>query len=409
VLIAPDRFSGTLTAAEAAEAIADGWRRHAPGDDLDICPLSDGGPGFVEALHTALGGRLIPVEVPGPMGEPALAVFLLTDGVAVPDAAGPTAGVTAVPTAGVTAVPTAYLESAQACGLGLVPADRRNPGVATSWGVGVLIAAALAAGARRIVIGLGGSASNDGGAGMLAGLALELGLEGAEALLAVLGSGGEALRGVTAGQLGMLTELVGRLNDVDLVVASDVDVVLLGFKGTSAIYAEQKGATATQAQALDLAIGDFVRAALEVTGAGQRLVAEPGSGADGGLGFGLLLLGGHREPGAGVVTGAVGLSERLKQAELVITGEGSLDWQSLRGKVVTAVAKLALEVGVPTVAVAGQVLVGRRELLSVGVESAYPVARTPAEIVRSLVDPKARLADRAERVARTWSPRSNHP
>ena len=388
VLIAPDRFSGTLTAAEAANAIADGWRRHAPEDELDLCPLSDGGPGFVDALHSTLGGRLIPVEVPGPLGDPALAVFLLT-------------------------ADAAYVEAAQACGLGLLPSERRDPGRATSRGVGVLIAAALAAGARRIVVGLGGSASNDGGAGMLAGLAGELdrGLAGEsnQGLVEVLADGGLALRGVTADQLAGLTALRDRLRGVELVAATDLDVTLLGFKGTSALFAAQKGATPELAQQLDLAISDFARAALTATDAPQRLVAEPGSGADGGLGFGLLLLGAHREPGASVVAAAVGLPERLSRTELVITGEGSLDWQSLRGKVITAVAKLAMAAAVPTVAVAGQVLVGRRELLSVGVESAYPVARTPTEIVRSLADPAARLADRAERVARTWSPKPPQP
>jgi glycerate 2-kinase len=389
VLIAPDRFSGTLTAAEAAEAVAEGWRRHAPLDDLDLCPLSDGGPGFVDALHRSLGGRLIPVQLPGPLGEPTLAVFLLTnssDGVL-----------------------TTYLESAQACGLTLVPADLRDPGRSSSRGVGVLIGAALAAGARRVVVGLGGSASNDGGAGMLAGLARELDVEGAGRLTDVLDRGGAALRGVSADQLAPLAALRDRLADVELLAASDLDVVLLGFKGTSSMFAGQKGASPEQAQELDLAISDFARAALESTGAKQQLVALPGSGADGGLGFGLSLLGARREPGASTVAEAVGLSERLGRVELVVTGEGSLDWQSLRGKVVTAVAKLAQEVGVPTVAVAGQVLVGRRELLSVGVESAYPVARTPGEIARSLADPAGRLSDRAERVARTWSPRSNHP
>jgi glycerate 2-kinase len=389
VLIAPDRFRGTLTAAEAAEAIAEGWRRHAPLDDLDICPLSDGGPGFVDALHSSLGGRLIPVQLPGPLGEPALAVFLLTNSS--------------------DAVPTAYLESAQACGLTLVPADRRDPGRSSSRGVGVLIGAALAAGARRVVVGLGGSASNDGGAGMLAGLARELDVEGAGRLTDVLDRGGAALRGVSADQLAALATLRDRLADVELVAASDLDVVLLGFKGTSAMFAGQKGASPEQAQELDLAISDFARAALESAGAEQQLVALPGSGADGGLGFGLSLLGARREPGASTVAEAVGLAERLRRVELVVTGEGSLDWQSLRGKVITAVAKLAQEVGVPTVAVAGQVLVGRRELLSVGVDSAYPVARTPGEIVRSLADPAGRLADRAERVARTWSPRSRRP
>jgi glycerate kinase len=390
VIIAPDCFGGTLTATEAAEAIAEGWRRHAPDDELDLCPLSDGGPGFVDALHAALGGRLIPVQVPGPLGEPALAVVLLTS---VSDES-PEAG------------PTAYIESAQACGLDLIPASRRDPGVTTSYGVGVLIAAALTAGARRIVVGLGGSATNDGGAGMLAGLAAELEIPGAEELATALNGGGTSLRALTAQQLTALPLLVERLAGVELVAASDVDVVLLGFKGASAIFAAQKGANPQQAQELDLAIGDFARAALEVTGSPQRLVAQAGAGAAGGLGFGLFLLGAHREPGASTVAAAVGLSQRLARAQLVITGEGSLDWQSLRGKVVTAVAKLAQEVAVPTVAVAGQVLVGRRELLSVGVESAYPVARTPAEVAASLADPAGKLAARAERVARTWSPTS---
>ena len=392
VLIAPDSFNGTLTAAEAAEAIAEGWRRHAPGDDLDLCPLSDGGPGFVDSLQAGLRGRLIPVEVPGPLGEPALAVILLTN---PPD--DDSADV----------VPTAYIESAQACGLALVPAEDRDPGRSSSLGLGLLIAAALTAGARRVVIGLGGVATNDGGAGLLAGLARGLDVPGADDLIAVLTGGGQRLRGLTAGQIGALVLVRDRLRDVDLVAASDLDVTLLGFKGTSSLYAAQKGATPEQAQELDLAISDFARAALETTGLPQRLVADPGSGAAGGLGFGLALLGARREPGASAVAEAVGLSGRLSTADIVITGEGTLDWQSLRGKVVTAVAKLAQEVAVPTVVVAGQVLVGRRELLTVGVESAYPVARTAAEITRSLAEPAARLADRAERVARTWSPRVN--
>jgi glycerate 2-kinase len=291
------------------------------------------------------------------------------------------------------------------CGLALIAPEERDPGRSSSLGLGVLLAAALAAGARRVVIGLGGVATNDGGAGLLAGLAQALEVPGADELVTALAGGGESLRGITADQVGALSRLREQLVDVELVAASDLDVTLLGFKGTSSLYAAQKGATAEQAQELDLAISDFARAALEVTGLPQRLVAEPGSGAAGGLGFGLALLGARREPGASAVAEAVGLPARLQRAEVVITGEGTLDWQSLRGKVVTAVAKLAQEVAVPTVAVAGQVLVGRRELLTVGVESAYPVARTAAEITRSLAEPAARLADRAERVARTWSPR----
>jgi glycerate kinase len=378
VVIAPDCFTGTLTAPQAAQALADGWRRHAPDDELDLCPMSDGGPGFVDALHAALGGELVPVVVPGPLGEPVPAAILLHDG-------------------------TAYLESAQACGLDLIPLERRDPGLTGSVGVGVLLAQARAAGARRIVVGLGGSATNDGGAGMLAGLASSLGVD----VDPGLAGGGAGLRGMTAARLAGLPELRAAFTGIELVAASDVDVVLLGFKGASAIFAEQKGATPEQAQALDLALSDFARSLLECTDppGAQRLVAEPGAGAAGGLGFGLLWLGARREAGAATVAAAVGLGGRLAGAGLVVTGEGCLDWQSLRGKVVTAVAKEALELGVPAVAVAGQVLVGRRELLNVGVESAYPVARNPAEVAASLADPAGRLAARAERVARTWSPR----
>jgi glycerate kinase len=244
---------------------------------------------------------------------------------------------------------------------------------------------------------------------MLAGLAEAAGLPQAPALLSLLAQGGGALAGIQAERLDGLATVRDSFAGVDLVAASDVDVVLLGFKGASAIFGEQKGATPQQAQQLDLALSDFARALLECPGLPQKLpqklVAEPGAGAAGGLGFGLFWLGARREPGAALVASAAGLADRITGSGVVVTGEGCLDWQSLRGKVVTAVAKQAMELGVPAVAVAGQVLVGRRELLGVGVESAYPVARTPAEVEMSLADPAGRLADRAERVARTWSPR----
>ncbi|GLY18661.1 glycerate kinase [Kineosporia rhizophila] len=381
VVIAPDSFSGTLTAPAAAQALAEGWQRHAPTDDLDLCPLSDGAQGFVDALAAGLPGRLVPVEVTGPADGPALAVIFVTPGESVQN--------------------TAYLEAAQACGPELVPPGGRDPGTATSFGLGTLIGAAVQTGATRIVVGVGGVVTNDGGAGMLAGLATSLGLPVPEGLRA----GGLALKGITAERLTSLNQLRERLSGVELIAATDSDVVLLGFKGVSALHAKEKGASPQQAQELDLALGDFARAAVDALGQPQRLVAEAGSGAGGGLAFGLLLLGATRQIGAALVTEAVGLAERLQGAGLVVTGEGSLDWQSLRGKVVTAVARLAQEAAVPTVAVAGQVLVGRRELLSVGVESAYPVARNAAEVQASLADPAGRLADRAQRVARTWSPR----
>lgn len=389
MVIAPDSFSGTLPAAAAATAMATGWSRHAPGDELDLCPLSDGGRGFVEVLAASCPGRLTPVEVTGPGADPVLAVIFLT-------AAERVNGTSQV---------TAYLEAAQTCGADPAPSCGTDPGATTSFGLGTLIAAAIESGATRVVVGVGDVITHDGGAGLLAGLAVGLSVPGADALARVLGGGGAGLRGLRPADLAALTGLRERLTGVDLVAATDSDVVLLGFTGTSALHAEAKGASAEQAQQLDLALGDFARAAVEALGLPQKLVAAPGAGAGGGLGFALLLLGATREPGAALVAREVGLQARLAGAGVVVTGEGTLDWQSLRGTVMTAVARLAQEVAVPVVAVAGQVQVGHRELLAAGVESGYPVARTDAEVAAAFADPVGSLAGRTERVARTWSPR----
>lgn len=375
VLVAPDCFTGTLTASQAAEAIAEGWHRAAPGDRLDLAPLSDGGPGFVEVLHAALGGRLLAVTVTGPLGDPVPAAVLLLDG--DPDAGLPV---------------TAYVEAAQACGLHLVPPDRRDPGRTSTAGVAGLLTAAREAGATRIVVGLGGSGTNDAGAGMLAALA------GAAPL-----SGGDALAGITPDGLAFLPALVRSWSGTELVAATDVDVPLLGFHGASAGYAEQKGATPDQAQRLERALADASVAACDVLGLSRRVASAPGAGAAGGLGFALLLLGAERLPGAATVLDAVRFDQRVRRVDLVVTGEGCFDWQSLRGKVVAGAAARALGAGTPVVVVAGQVLVGRREALAAGVETAYPVARTPDEVARALADPHGTLAARAERVARTWS------
>ena len=207
VLIAPDGFGGTLTAREAASAVHDGWLRAAPGDDLRTCPLSDGGPGFLDTLRASLGGELVAVTVSSPLGEQVPAAILLVE---APDGAR-----------------TAYVESAHALGLPLVPPDRRDPTRTTSYGVGELIRAAVGTGARRVVVGLGGSATNDGGAGMLAAL-------GVGAPDGVLTRGGGALGGVTADDLLALTDVRAGLRHVDLVAATDVNVPLLGLHGASA-------------------------------------------------------------------------------------------------------------------------------------------------------------------------------
>jgi glycerate 2-kinase len=383
VLVAPDSFGGTLTAVEAAEAIANGWRRQSPEDTIETCPLSDGGPGFLDVLESGLGATRREVEVRGPLGEPTTAALLLRED---PDG-----------------VLTAYLETAQVIGLHLVPLPDRDPGRTTTAGVADVLGAARALGARRVVVGLGGSATNDAGAGMLAALAEDAGLTGSTRFVERLTAGGGALGGVPAGDLTPLAALRARWADVDIRIASDVDSPLLGFHGASAGYAEQKGATAEQAQTLDRSLGDFAAAATRAVGLPPRLSAEPGAGAAGGLGFGLMLIGGRRSAGTDAVLDAVGLTERLGRQDLVVTGEGCFDWQSLRGKVIAGVARTAREAGVPVVVIAGQVQVGRREMTAVGVDAAYPVARGAEEVAASLAAPATRLSARSERVARTWS------
>ncbi|RYV50302.1 glycerate kinase family protein [Pengzhenrongella frigida] len=392
VVIAPDCFGGTLTATEAAAALRDGWFRAAPQDVVDLCPLADGGPGFLDTVHASLGGTLLAATVRSPVHDDVPAAVLVVDG---PDA-----------------VRTAYLESAQAAGLALVAPERRDPTVTTTYGVGQLLRVALDTGARRIVVGLGGSATNDAGAGMLAAL-------GVGAPDGILTRGGGTLGLVAPTDLTGLAELRASLSGVELVVATDVDVPLLGLHGASAGFAPQKGATPEQAQELERALGHFAHAAVAGLGPdavrpdllassrtaspAARLTGLPGAGAAGGLGFALALLGARIVSGSGLVADVVGLGARIAAADLVVTGEGRLDWQSLHGKVVAAVAHAALAAGVPTVVIAGQVEVGRREWAGAGIAGAYAVADTPEQLVASLADPAGTLSDRARRVARTWS------
>ena len=371
VLIAPDDFKGTLSAVEAAEAIAAGWRSHAPDDTLTLIPLSDGGPGFVRALSTVLGGDIAPVGLRGPMGETAIGMVLMVDS-------------------------TGYVESAHGCGLALVHSDRRDACTATSYGVGQLIAAAIDSGARRIVVGLGGTASTDGGAGMLAALGATA--RDAAGVPVALDAGGAALADVVTVDLAPARARVG---DVEIVVASDVDSPLLGSRGAARGFAAQKGAADAAVDELEAALSSYSRA-IGRQADGKDPAVALGAGAGGGLGYGLMLLGGRRVPGIETVMGVLGLETAIGESDLVITGEGCFDWQSLRGKVVTGVAAAALDQGRPVVVLAGRVEVGKREYVALGITEAHAasadgdVPATPAEAARA-------LAERAARVASQWS------
>jgi len=361
VLVAPDKFAGTLSAVEAAEAIAAGWRVTAPDDELDLAPMSDGGPGFVDVLHEALGGQLLAVTVRGPHGEPTPATVLVHEG-------------------------TAYVESAQACGLHLTEGDDPSAAErATTYGVGELVAAAIDAGAATVVVGLGGSGSNDGGAGLLAAL-------GATADVP-LDAGGAGLEGVTVVEAAAARERVG---SVRLVAASDVDNPLTGLFGATKTFGPQKGLPEERLPVVDGWLEQYA-AALD-----RRLALDKGAGAAGGLGYALLALGASREPGIALVSAAVRLAERARAADLVVTGEGAFDFSSRAGKVPYGVATVAEQALRPCVVLAGRVLVGSREMRALGIESAYSLVELVGE-ERALGEPAAALSELAARAARTWS------
>jgi glycerate kinase len=369
VLICPDKFAGTLSAVEAAEAIAAGWRAVAPADQVTVRPLSDGGPGFLEVLAAAVGGRSVPAATVDPLGRPAAGSVLVTGD-------------------------RAYLESAQACGLHLLKPDERDPKLTTSYGLGLLLLAAVETGAREIVIGLGGSGTNDAGAGMLAALdAAPLDPAGY-----ALPYGGAALVGCVA--LGG----VPRLRDVRLVAATDVDNPLIGLFGASSVYGPQKGATREDVLLLDAALERFAGVLeKELPGCPPGLAGLPGAGAAGGLGAAVLALGGRVTSGIGLVRELTGLDAALDDAYLVITGEGSFDDQSLRGKLVSGVAEAARDRGLPCLVLAGRVTAGRREALAAGVTEAHSLVEHLGSVERAMAEPGTGLTSLAARLARQWS------
>jgi glycerate 2-kinase len=370
ILICPDKFAGTLSAPEVAEAVATGWLSQAPGDDPVRRPLADGGPGFVEVLAGALGGRRVPVTATDPLGRPVGAEVLVTeDG-------------------------TAYVESAMACGLHLLTEAERDPKTATSYGLGLLLTAAVEAGAHRIVVGLGGSATNDGGAGMLTAL----GATPLDGTGSALPYGGAALASVAS------LDGAPRLRGAALVAATDVDNPLVGLHGASNVFGPQKGASREDVLLLDAALERFAGVLeRDLATCPPGLAQLPGAGAAGGLGAAILALGGRCESGIGLVSAAIGLDAALDAADLVITGEGSFDHQSLRGKVVAGVAGAARDRGKPCVVVAGRVTTGRREAAAAGVTETFSLVDHFGSVEEAMARPADGLRQIAARLASQWS------
>lgn len=372
ILLCPDKFAGTLSAREVADALAEGWRAVAPGDELVARPLSDGGPGFLDVLEAARPARAVEVEAVDPLGRAVPARILVDRS-------------------------TAYVESAQAAGLHLLAPSERDPLRASSYGLGLLLAAALREGARRIVVGLGGSATNDAGAGMLAAL----GLATVDGDGRPLPPGGAALGGAA----GLRVPPDGPPTaGVDLVGAADVDNPLTGEAGASAVYGPQKGATPADVRVLDAALGRFAEVLVrDLPGCPPGLAGLPGAGAAGGLGAALLALGGHIESGVALIRRLAGLDPLIDGCDLVVTGEGKFDQQSLRGKLVAGIAGAARDAGRPCVVVAGQATTGRREAANAGITEVHTLLEYFGSEDAALARPAEGLRALGGRLARQWS------
>jgi glycerate 2-kinase len=327
ILVAPDSFKGSLSAEAAAEAIARGVRRAMPDALVDLCPLADGGEGTAAVLVAALGGTFHERTVCGPLGAPVTARWaMLGDGA------------------------TAVIESAEAAGLLLVPEGRRDPTRTTTFGVGELVREALREGATRVWVTLGGTATTDGGTGLAQALGVRF--DG----MTLPASGGQlaAIRSID------VTGRLPALASAELVALADVDNPLTGETGAARVFAPQKGASPAQVAELDAALRHLAAVAGDPG-------TTPGDGAAGGLGYGLrVLAGARRRRGIDVVRGAVRFDERLRSADLVLTGEGRLDGQSARGKVVGGVCEQCRSLGVPAIALVGSVGPGAELLLERG-------------------------------------------
>lgn len=373
IVLAPNAFKGTLTAVEAADAMAEGIRRVVPGAQLVVIPIADGGDGTVEALVAATGGEPRSLRVHGPLGEPVEAAYGLIDRGSV-----------------------AVIEMARAAGLTLVPVGRRDPRVTTTFGVGELIQHASDEGARRFVIGIGGSATNDGGAGMAQALGYHL-LDGDGRELPW---GGAALARLDRIHVGGVHT---NWSESTVEVACDVTNALTGPAGASAVYGPQKGASPEMVDQLDAALHRL--AAVIRRDLGREVETLPGAGAAGGLGAGLVAFtGASLRAGADMVMDAVRLDDRLRGADLVLTGEGRLERQTVRfGKGPAAVARRARAAGIPVIGVAGTVG-DRREVLGLfdGVESSTPAGMLLEE---ALTRAGPLLADASERALRVFTSR----
>jgi glycerate kinase len=368
-LIACDSFKGSASSKQVGEAIREGILRVMPSAQVEVVPVADGGEGTVQALVDATGGRLVTVMVTNPIGEKVEATFgILGDG------------------------QTAVIEMAAASGLTLIPPEKRNPWVTTTYGTGELIKAALEHGCRKIIIGIGGSATNDAGAGMAQALGVKL-----------LDEDGNQI-GFGGGELGRLRRidmsgLDKRASEAEFIVACDVDNPLTGERGASYVYAPQKGATPEMLPKLDSNLRHFAEIVRQQLGIDVEHV--PGAGAAGGLGAGLMaFLKAKLKRGTEIVFELVKLEEKIASADIVITGEGQIDAQTVFGKTPIGVAKLAKRYGKPVIAIAGSIGEGADSVHSHGIDAIFSIINRPMPLEQAMRNVEALLTSAGEQLAR---------
>ncbi|MGW2237151.1 glycerate kinase [Streptomyces sp. NPDC001759] len=370
VLIAADKFKGSLTAVQVAERVTAGLRRIVPAVEVASLPVADGGDGTVDAA-VAAGFERREVRVAGPLGHEVTAAFALRGD-------------------------TAVVEMAEASGLQRLPKGVFAPLTASTYGSGELLRAALDAGARTIVFGVGGSATTDGGAGMLSAL----GARFLDADGEPVPPGGGGLDDLATADLSGLDP---RFADVELVLASDVDNPLTGPKGAPAVYGPQKGASPDDVAALDLALAHYAKVLEEAVGPrAAEYAASPGAGAAGGIGYGALLLGAGFRAGIEVMLDVLGFAPALERVDLVITGEGSLDEQTLHGKAPAGVAAAARAADKEVVAVCGRLALPPEALGRAGIRRAYALTEIEPDVVKCIADAGPILERVAEQIARDF-------
>ncbi|EJM01028.1 glycerate kinase [Pseudomonas sp. GM102] len=371
IVIAPDSFKDSLSAQGVAEAIALGLADVWPDAHLIKCPMADGGEGTVESILAACDGELCRTHVRGPLGATVEAAWGW-----LPQSH------------------TAIIEMAEASGLQLVAPNLRDACTSSTYGTGELIRAALDAGAQRVILAIGGSATNDGGAGAMQALGVKL----LDARDQILVPGGLALAQLARLDL---SEIDPRLAKVRFDIAADVNNPLCGPHGASAIFGPQKGASPEQVEQLDQALGRFAELCAQALDKDVR--DEPGSGAAGGLGFAAkAFLGAQFQAGVEVVAELVGLAEAVKGADLVITGEGRFDAQTLRGKTPFGVARIARQHGVPVIVIAGTLGEGYQALYEHGIDAAFALASGPMTLEQACAEAPRLLRERARDIARVW-------